>query len=292
MTPPKPTLLLVDDEDDFRRAAAASLARRGFSVNEAPSGQLALAEMVREPPDVVVLDLKMPGMSGIDTLRRIRELDAKMPVLILTGHGSFPDALTGVNLGVVDFLQKPVDMELLAERLMRILAGTQPAVRESGLEELMTPADMYPHLYVDLSAEEAFATVSRFVEETATDEHGREIRSALVFDRQEQLVGIVRFSDMVRLVLPRFLADAPYPTFCAGMFVAQCKLMGGRSFSDLMSKLVSIDVRAPLMAAVHLMARHRLSALPVMDGKELVGILRDRAVVLEIARTVAESGDR
>ena len=111
-----------------------------------------------------------------------------------------------------------------------------------------------------------------------------------MFDRQGQLVGMVRFSDMVRLVLPRFLADAPYPTFCAGMFVAQCKLMGGRSFSDLMSKLVTIDVRAPLMAAVHLMARHRLSALPVMDGKELVGILRDRAVVLEIARAMAEPG--
>jgi CheY-like chemotaxis protein len=291
VTPRKPTLLLVDDEDDFRRAAAAALARRGFSVNEAPSGQLALAVMAREPPDVVVLDLKMPGMSGIDTLRRIRELDAKQPVLILTGHGSFPDALTGVNLGVVDFLQKPVDMELLTERLMKVLAGTQTAVRESSLAELMVPADLYPHLYADQTPEEAFAAVSQFVEETAAAGLGHEIRSALVFDRQEQLVGVVRFSDLLRLVLPRFLSDAPYPTFCAGMFVAQCKLMAGRSFCDLMAKLVTIDVRAPLMAAVHLMARHRLSALPLMDGKELVGILRDRAVVLEIARTVAESGD-
>lgn len=285
-----PILLLVDDEEDFRRAAATALKRRGFTVVEASSGQEALARVRIRRPDIVVLDLKMAGMGGIETLRRIRELEASLPVLILTGHGSFHDALAGMSLDVVDFLQKPVDMEQLAERLARLLADAPGGVREATLEELMVPPDLYPHLFVDSSAAEAVAAIARFIRQTTTSEEGREIRSALVFDRAKVFVGVVRFSDLTRMVLPRFLADAPYPTFCAGMLAAQCKVMVHRSVADVMAKPVTIDVRAPLMAAVHLMARHRLSALPVIDGSLLVGVLRDRAVLLEIARvmTLAE----
>ena len=65
-----PRLLLVDDEEDFRRATSTALARRGFSIEEAGDGEQALAAIKRELPDVVVLDLKMPGMSGIETLQR------------------------------------------------------------------------------------------------------------------------------------------------------------------------------------------------------------------------------
>lgn len=282
-----PTLLLVDDEEDFRRAAATALKRRGFTVVEASSGQEALERVRLERPDLVVLDLKMAGMDGIETLRRIREVESSLPVLILTGHGSFHDALTGISLDVVDFLQKPVDMDQLAERLTGLLAGGPGAIREATLEELMVSSDLYPHLYVDQSAAEAVAAIAHFIRESTATEGGREIRSALVFDRKKVFAGVVRFSDLTRMVLPRFLADAPYPTFFAGMFTAQCKVMVHRGLADLMTKPVTVDVRAPLMAAVHLMARHRLSALPVTDGDLLVGVLRDRAVLLEIARTMA-----
>jgi len=279
-----PRLLLVDDEEEFRRAAATALKRRGFTVVEASSGQEALDRVRFERPDVVVLDLKMAGMGGIETLRRIRELEASLPVLILTGHGSFHDALAGMSLDVVDFLQKPVDLERLAERLTGLLADSPGGVREATLEELMVSSDLYPHLYVDQSASDAVAAIARFIRQSAETEEGREIRSALVFDRKKVFAGVVRFSDLTRMVLPRFLADAPYPTFFAGMFAAQCKVMVHRSVIDLMTRPVTVDVRAPLMAAVHLMARHRLSALPVTDGDILVGVLRDRAVLLEIAR--------
>jgi CBS domain-containing protein len=183
-----------------------------------------------------------------------------------------------------------VDVDLLAQRLMALLTGGPTSMREATLAELMVSPDLYPRLYEDQSATDAFDAIAAFAARRAPATRAEETRSALVFDRQGQLVGMVRFSDLMRLVLPRFLADAPYPTFLPGMFVAQCKVMGRRSFIDLMSKLVTVDLRAPLMAAVHLMVRHRLSALPVMDGKELVGILRDRAVVMEIARAMAEPG--
>ena len=80
-------LLLVDDEEDFRRAARTTLERRGFSVTEAASGEEALETIRRDRPEIIVLDLKMPGLDGIETLKEIRKLDKALPVIILTGHG-------------------------------------------------------------------------------------------------------------------------------------------------------------------------------------------------------------
>jgi ActR/RegA family two-component response regulator len=286
------SLLLVDDEDDFRQPAAAALGRRGFAVAEARSGQEAVDAIAARRPEVVVLDLKMAGMSGLETLQRIRAIDPQLPVIILTGYGTFHDALAGIKLEIVDFLQKPVDIELLAEHIRRLRAAapaTEP-VREPTIAELMVPAESYPKLYVDQTAEEALATLAASLVARPPQDGAHEIRSALVFDREEKFLGTVRFADLMKLVLPRFLTEAPYPTFYPGMFVAQCKVMGKRSFTDLMGKSVTIDARAPLLAAVHLMVRHRMSALPVTDGDRLVGVLRDRAVILEIARHMPSLG--
>jgi CheY-like chemotaxis protein len=284
-----PQLLLVDDEDDFRRPAAAALTRRGFAVLEASGGQEALETLAARRPDIVVLDLKMAGMSGLETLSRIRAIAPSLPVIILTGHGSFHDALAGVKLEVVDFLQKPIDIEALADHIHQLLArapSPQP-VREPTLDELMVPPSHYPRLYVDQSAEEAFTVVARFLNQQPPGEGIHEVRSALVFDRDERFLGTVRFADLMKLVLPRFLTDSPYPSFYPGMFVAQCKVIGRRNFTDLMGKSVTVDLRAPVLAAVHLMVRHRLSALPVTDEDRLVGVLRDRTVILAIAASIS-----
>jgi CBS domain-containing protein len=73
------------------------------------------------------------------------------------------------------------------------------------------------------------------------------------------------------------------------MFLAQCKLIGRQSFADLMGKPVTVDLHAPLMLAVDLLVKHRLNSLPVMEKGRLVGVLRDRAVILEIARSMTGS---
>lgn len=293
MSQANPSLLLVDDEVDFRRPAAAALTRRGFAVTEAGSGQEALEAIAARLPDLVVLDLKMAGLGGLETLQQIRSVHPHLPVLILTGHGSFHDALAGIKLEIADFLQKPVDLDHLADRLRQMLANAPepPPVREPSIAELMTPPDAYPRLYADESAESAIATLAAFMRHHQGEEPVPGIRSALVFDRDEHFLGTVRFADLMKLVLPRFLAEAPYPTFYPGMFVAQCKVSGRRGFVDLMGKGATVDLHAPLLAAVHLMVRHRLSALPVVELERLVGVLRDRAVILEIARHMVEAGD-
>ena len=285
-------LLLVDDEAEFRRSTRTTLERRGFTVREAASGPEALGEIRQQRPQIVILDLKMPGMSGIETLQEIRLLDATLPVVVLTGHGTFEDAYTGIKLEIADFVQKPIEIDVLAARVRGLLQrGTQmPRLRERTITELMVSPAVYPRLYADQSADEAFAVLTDLFfrpQEASVSTQG--IWSAIVLDRQEQFVGLVRFNDLLRLVLPQFLAESPYSTFFTGMFLAQTKVVGKRSFASIIDDQVSIDVNAPLMEAVYLMAHHRLPSLPVMDGTQLVGVLRDRAVVLEISKAVSGS---
>ncbi len=278
-------LLLVDDEDDFRQATATALGRRGFTVTDVADRTEALTAINFERPDVVILDLKMPGMGGIETLQEIREMDATLPVIILTGHGDFDAATAGIKLDIIDFLQKPIDMEQLAKRIRTLLGrDIEKPMRERTITELMAPPSRYPRLYVDEPVSDAIAKLREaFYQPVVEGVQAGQVRSALVYDRSEKFVGLVRFVDMLKLVLPPFLEDSPYTTFFTGMFMAQCKLIGRRNIHELMDELVSVEIHDPIMKAIHLMVHHHLINLPVMDEGELVGILRERDIILEIA---------
>jgi len=285
---PNIELLLVDDEADFRRATSTALGRRGFTVTEAANGDEALALIQKQRPDAVILDLKMPGKGGIETLQGIREIDAALPVIILTGHGDFETAVAGIRLNIVDFLQKPVDIDQLARHVRRVLEqDVKGSLRERTIGEVMAPPSRYPRLYIDQPVSDAIATLREtFYHPAAEGVQPRQVRSALVFDRSERFLGFIRFVDMLKLVLPQFLEDSPYTTFFTGMFIAQTKLIGNRNIHDLMDELIYVDVHDPIMRAIHLMVHHRLINLPVMDEGKLVGVLRDRDVIFEVANVM------
>ena len=116
---PPIALLLVDDDDDFRGTVARRFVRRGFRVQEASSGADALALCQRQSFDVVVLDLMMPGMSGIEALERLKKSQAEVEVVMLTGQGTIETAVQAMKLGAFDYLTKPfplVELELLIQR--------------------------------------------------------------------------------------------------------------------------------------------------------------------------------
>jgi len=110
-------VLLVDDENEFRETLAKRMRKRGMAIRGAGSGEEALACLEREDVDVVVLDVKMPGMDGIEVLRRIKKLRPLVEVIMLTGHASVEVAIQGMEIGAFDYLMKPMDIDELVYKL-------------------------------------------------------------------------------------------------------------------------------------------------------------------------------
>lgn len=111
------SVLLVDDEEYYREALARRLSRRGLKVSEAADGEAALGLLSREAPDVVVLDVKMPGLDGLEVLARIKTLRPLTEVILLTGHAHLETSITGLERGAFDYLLKPVPLEELVEKI-------------------------------------------------------------------------------------------------------------------------------------------------------------------------------
>ncbi len=114
-----PVVLIVDDERTLARAIKAFLIAEGFEAEVAGDAESALPMLERLRPEVVFTDMRLPGMSGIEFLKRVREFDAAVPVIIMTAHGTIAGAVEAVKLGAFDYLKKPVDLEelrLLADR--------------------------------------------------------------------------------------------------------------------------------------------------------------------------------
>jgi two-component system, NtrC family, response regulator AtoC len=113
------TVLIVDDEQTLARSAKAFLADHGYEAEVASTAEKALELLERLEPDVIFADVMLPGMSGLDLLKRVREFDPVIPVIMLTAYGSIQGAVEAVKLGAFDYVKKPVDLEelkLLADR--------------------------------------------------------------------------------------------------------------------------------------------------------------------------------
>jgi two-component system response regulator CpxR len=120
-------VLLVDDEREFVQTLSERLLMRDMGSAVAYDGESALNMIAEDEPEVMILDLKMPGIDGIEVLRRVKESRSEIEVIILTGHGSEADRETCMNLGAFAYLQKPVDIEVLSETLKRANEKVQHA---------------------------------------------------------------------------------------------------------------------------------------------------------------------
>jgi DNA-binding NtrC family response regulator len=110
-------VLLVDDESEFVETLVKRLRKRNLNTTGVGSGEEALEVVRTEPVDVVVLDVKMPGMDGIETLRELKKLSPLVEVIMLTGHANMEVAITGMELGAFDYLMKPMDIDELLYKL-------------------------------------------------------------------------------------------------------------------------------------------------------------------------------
>jgi DNA-binding NtrC family response regulator len=110
-------VLLVDDEEDFISPIAKKLKKRHVEVLTASSGEMALKVLSENNIDVVVLDVKMPGMDGMATLKEIKKRHPFVEVIMLTGHANMEAAVDGMNLGAFDYLMKPMEFDELVFKL-------------------------------------------------------------------------------------------------------------------------------------------------------------------------------
>lgn len=125
-------ILIVDDEEIIVRLLSMSLRSDGYETVTAYSGEQGLEVFKSESPDIVVTDIKMPGMDGLELLKRIKELDPEKEIIIVTGHGDIDSTITALQYGASDFINKPVRDEALAIALER--AKAKIAIRQK-LEE-------------------------------------------------------------------------------------------------------------------------------------------------------------
>jgi two-component system response regulator CpxR len=126
-------VLLVDDEREFVQTLSERLSLRDMGSAVAFDGESALKLVHEEEPEVMILDLKMPGIDGIEVLRRVKETQPGIEVIILTGHGSEADRQTCMNLGAFAYLQKPVDIDVLSETLKKANEKIQTQKKITGV---------------------------------------------------------------------------------------------------------------------------------------------------------------
>jgi DNA-binding NtrC family response regulator len=113
----KPKILLVDDEERFLTTTQKVLHKKGYEVFTATSGAAALKVLGEKSVDVAILDVKMPGMDGIATLKEIKRYHPLVEVIMLTGHGTFESAVEGLKSGATDYLTKPSDIAELLDKV-------------------------------------------------------------------------------------------------------------------------------------------------------------------------------
>ena len=122
------SVLLVDDEVEFLDTLIKRMRKRNVNVSGVKSGEEALKFLDQDPVDVVVLDVRMPGMDGIETLREIKRLHPLTEVVMLTGHASVEVAIEGMEIGAFDYLMKPVDID-------ELLYKVQDAYKKKSIKE-------------------------------------------------------------------------------------------------------------------------------------------------------------
>jgi two-component system response regulator HydG len=134
-------ILLVDDDAAFRHVMAGELRRLGHEVVTAASGEEAMARMEQREPEIVLLDLRLPGMDGLETLKAIHGRNGSIEVIMLTGHGSIDSAIESIREGAFDYVTKPCPLDEIRIRVQRAVERRTLEQRASLLERALTPAD-------------------------------------------------------------------------------------------------------------------------------------------------------
>jgi len=124
-------ILLVDDDDGVRSSFTALLTRRGYDIDPKSSGVEALNSLKKTSYDILLTDLKMPNMNGLDLLKEARKIDSELGVIIMTGYGEIASYLEAMDLGAVEYLNKPVKTSDLEVIIKKLIQGKKAQIKEA-----------------------------------------------------------------------------------------------------------------------------------------------------------------
>jgi len=290
-------VLMVDDEKRFRETTKKILTKKGFQTILAESGEDAL-EKLDQNPNIVILDIKMPGMDGHEALKAIKKIRPNLPVIMLTGHGDMPSAREALVEGAFDYLGKPCDIDLLADKIKQAcqLKDKSSGYDEAMVLDVMIPITEYTTIHETKTIQDAIDELKKsFVSKIATKrlmETGH--RSILVKDNNSGIKGILTIRDMLEMVMPDYLfAPKPAladsieysPMFWKGMFTTGIREMKNKCISEVMSPSpISIDGRSNLMEAAYLMACSNERRLIVTLSGKIAGVIREQDLFFEMEK--------
>jgi DNA-binding response OmpR family regulator len=290
-------VLMVDDEAQFRETTKKILNKKGFETILAENGEEALKKL-DEKPDVIILDIKMPGMDGHAVLKKINQTHPATPVIMLTGHGALPSAKEALEEGAYDYLSKPCDADLLSLKIREAFQYKQKpdAHEEKRVLGVMVPLQEYTVIERNKTIADAINVLkASFTSQAATSrimETGH--RSILVKDAAENIIGVLAIIDLLELIMPAYLS-APKPStadsiqysplFWRGMFTKAVKEIGTTIIEDVMSPVpLTIEGTASLMEAAYLMRTNKVRRLLVTLSGNPCGIIREQDLFFEMEK--------
>lgn len=277
-------LLLVDDDVEFQTKARA-LGKLRFSCTTARNEQEMHACLKKGAVDAVLMDFGLSSDDGKRLIRRIRRDDSDIPIIVMIAQLTAELKEQLEELQVTAILEKPINLDELTSAIVSTLNDDSDEVfHEPTVSELMIAPELYPKVFLHESVTKAIKVLKQAFFEASGTEVRTRLRSALVFDRKGAFQGIVHLDDILRLVHPSTFDHSPYMSSFTGMFMNQARMLPKKTISDLLRDQPAISTDTPIMEAVHLMLENGLINLPVLEGDELVGILRDKDIILEIAR--------
>ena len=136
------TILLVDDDALMRRSLAFHMEQAGYKVHTAANAEDAISLVQRTPPDLVILDIGLPGMDGLEALRELRQATQNLPVVFLTGRRREFDEVLGLELGADDYITKPFDVDVVLARVKAVLRRTEKNTSEDKANQHIVVGDL------------------------------------------------------------------------------------------------------------------------------------------------------
>jgi DNA-binding response OmpR family regulator len=291
---------MVDDEAQFRATTSRILNKKGFETTIAGSGEEAIGILTDKPQDVVILDIKMPGMDGHEALGEIKKIRPETQVIMLTGHGAEVSAKESLEKGAFDYLSKPCDIDLLALKIKEAFKASHKDLKkeEKNAGNIMIRLDDYTTIGPEQTVREAVQALMRTFEGLISSSRVMETghRSLLVCDSRREVIGMLSILDLIEAARPGYLSAAKPSMadsiqysrmFWTGLFSTQVRALAGKNVAEVMSDTPPrMDEDTNLMELADFMYSQQVRRVLITRKGKVVGVVREQDLFFEMAHII------